>query len=266
MPVTRVAVAGGRSKAGYYAIRGMLLVFLCVAAVFNVRMISGFTNATSPDLSAFNRVDNPRFDDRAVPVEQSPPDVPVANPVVQVNQAPAVMNGPVKVDKTQVDSGLPLTKSEEPLVVPVKRTRPRVRRTEVNVPPSVQPPAPPQPAPVQVQSSVDPSSLSAFVSSGGNLPIVVITRTRTDVLRQTLSSLLSVRGVSREAVFVVQDGTDEGTAAVVTSFGLRFHQKTVAPPVSLRGSAQDIGAERIALHFKYALEYMFDVVTDVSWG
>ena len=60
--------------------------------------------------------------------------------------------------------------------------------------------------PLVASTSVDVSSLTAFINSGGHLPILLITRTRTDVLRNTLSSLLSVRGVTRECIFVMQDG------------------------------------------------------------
>jgi GNT-I family len=113
---------------------------------------------------------------------------------------------------------------------------------------------------VRARFPVDVSSLTAFVESGGHLPVLVVTRTRTDELAATLSSLLSVRGVTREAVFVVQDGTAADTKAVIDSFGIRCHQKTAQRAPSRYFNT---AATRIALHYRYALDYMFDSVTEV---
>jgi hypothetical protein len=61
-------------------------------------------------------------------------------------------------------------------------------------------------------------------------------------------------------VFVVQDGTAAGTKAVIDSFGIRCHQKTAQQTTSRYFNS---ASARIALHYRYALDHMFDVVTDV---
>jgi hypothetical protein len=150
------------------------------------------------------------------------------------------------------------------VVAPARQVRPRVRRQPEQPSPS---PIAVAPVPSPEAFPFDVSSLTSFIQAGGHLPVLVVTRTRTDELAATLSSLLSVRGVTREAVFVVQDGTAADTKAVIDSFGIRCHQKTQEPvlPRKARGQA-DTAAARIALHFRYALEYMFDTVTAVRDG
>ena len=259
MPGSRVPGAARVPKLGYYAVRVLLLAFLCVAVVFNVRALSGIPpEVSSAPLSASTT--------KAFAADPGPV-APVGNaaPRSQADKQGAAGPEPLQALAQDVNRQLqsvPSVDVPRPVVItPVKRTRVRVRRAAedalaVSAPVTL-------PAAPQTSEPVAPSTMQAFISSGGNLPILVVTRTRTDVLRQTLSSLLSVRGVSREAIFVVQDGTDPDTAAVVHSFGLRLHQKLPGNEANLRGSPQDIGAERIATHFKYALEYMFDTVTDV---
>ena len=84
------------------------------------------------------------------------------------------------------------------------------------------------------------------------------------MLARTLTSLLAVRGVTREAILVLQHGTNGTVAAVAHAFGLRVVQNTAAPQSSGRSwSAADKGAERIAQQYKFALSHMFNVATDV---
>ena len=151
----------------------------------------------------------------------------------------------------------------------------QVNRQPPLLPPIVVPMAVPQespltpapalvPAPVNVvpvsasdrHGDVDVSSLTAFVASGGRLPVVVLTSDRASMLEKTLTSLLSVRGLAREAVVVYQHGTNVEVAAVVARFGLRSRQN--GNDVTVQG-----GGERIAAHYKYSLTQMFDAETTV---
>eukprot|EP00966_Prymnesium_polylepis_P119070 2752033-Prymnesium_polylepis.1 len=86
-------------------------------------------------------------------------------------------------------------------------------------------------------------------------PVLLLTKSRPDYLNRTLTSLLAVRGVERERVFVVQDGADRAVARLVRRAGLRLAQHQSASAVSeSRGS-------RIAAAYKYALSLAFDVLT-----
>lgn len=256
----RPAASGRPLRGSRFVIRTMLIAFLVVAALFNIRVLTAFQSGAAVDLSALGRDASAALEAPSASALPAPVPQEVAPPVSEV--LPEVRAPDVEArDPNAVTKWFQQTGEQVPaLVPPVKRVRPRVRRVEIE--PSVSPS--PAAAPVVAAGpSLDTSSLSAFVAAGGNIPILVVTRSRTDVLRQTLSSLLSVRGVSREAVFVVQDGNDAACQEVIASFGLRYHQKEDSGP-ALRGNAQDVGAQRIAIHFKYALEYMFDTVTDVG--
>ena len=116
----------------------------------------------------------------------------------------------------------------------------------------------------QYQQPVDVSSVTAFVESGGRLPIVILAGDRYGMLNRTLTSLLAVRGVQREAIMVEQHGNNASVTEVLHRFGVRYHQNVGAVDFSYKArSTADKGAERIAQQYKYALTHMFDVVTDV---
>ena len=83
-------------------------------------------------------------------------------------------------------------------------------------------------------------------------PIVLITHDRHVLLYRTLLSLLSLRGINETAVVVSCDGTSPQIKAVVERFkGVNLVQNT------------DLGnhipnRNRITLHYKFTLSYMFD--------
>ena len=110
---------------------------------------------------------------------------------------------------------------------------------------------------------VDVTSVSTFLRSGGRLPVAVIAHDRPDLLNQTLTSLLSARGVRREAVVVLQHGSHAGVAAVGTAFGVTVHRSFPRPDLWSTSPADILGAN-IAHHYKLALTYMFDEATTVS--
>ena len=99
-------------------------------------------------------------------------------------------------------------------------------------------------------AQIDSSSMSAYISTGGRFPIVMVTKDRPALLRATLASLLTeVRCVDAASILVVQDGSNEEVSTVATSARVILHKKLEEGP-----SEQD-GAARIAKHYKYALEY-----------
>jgi len=75
-----------------------------------------------------------------------------------------------------------------------------------------------------LQGDVPEGSIRDFVRSGGRFPIAVLTCNRPDMLRNTLRSLLQVRGVDKSMLFVVQDGNFAPVKDVVQQFGLKLKQ------------------------------------------
>ena len=258
MPRSRQHPPPSRRRILYYLIQGVLLLLLGIAVAVNLHVLAspGDDNELTT-LSASNS-------DSARPHSPVIGTAPGVLPRKDMNRTvgnadnPAVATGgtqPATVDALNDPRHAPLA------FTPVKRIRRRARTTVTDSSPirSVDAPV----LPTAASQSVPVSSMTAFIAAGGRLPILLVTSNRTDVLKRTLSSLLSVRDVHREAVYVIQDGTAPETADIVRSFGLRLHQKQPVEPSVLRGSKQDIGAQKIASHYKYALEFMFDSVTDV---
>lgn len=249
-------------------LRAACLAFVVVVVVVNVRGVAMLREGgavarapPSPGQVARGR------EAVASPAASAAPHNPV-EPSASEAVAPSVAASQVATPPARADNSSAVTPSGSPSVSP----RPAVRRRQIRrkdgvdlPPPLFLGPAKGWDVPTGSRVSVDTSSLTAFIASGGTLPILMVTRDRTDVLNATLSSLLSVRGVAREALFVVQDGRHLGTEAVLTAYGVRFLQKVEPAKVTQKfGSPQDIGAERIAQHFKFALEHMFDLVTNVG--
>jgi hypothetical protein len=116
-------------------------------------------------------------------------------------------------------------------------------------------------------AGIDTTSVTGFVRSGGRLPILMLVGNRTDMVQRTLTSLLAVRGVRREAVFVMQDAqvaspSVEAVRRLLIDFGVRFSQN-VDRFVSHARGRDEIGSERIAAHYKRSLSVMFNDVTTV---
>ena len=94
--------------------------------------------------------------------------------------------------------------------------------------------------------------ISSYIDRGRKIPVVMMTCNRANLLRTTLASLFSVKGISRENVLVLQDGTNQEVEAVVRDHNLQLVQHS---PSQLRNAD---GATRIAKHYKYALTTAFD--------
>lgn len=100
-----------------------------------------------------------------------------------------------------------------------------------------------------------PGPIEAFLDNGGRLPVAVLAANRPDMLKDTLTSLLAVRGIRHADVLVVQDGSDVAVTQVARDFNFEPKQNVHA---KLRGAALD-GAKRIAQHYKFALSHAFTV-------
>lgn len=88
-----------------------------------------------------------------------------------------------------------------------------------------------------------------------DVPIVLLTCNRPALLRQTIDSLLAVRGVRKENVVVSQDGAMQEIADIANAAGLKLIQNQSG--LRLRGGAATDGAARIAQHYRYSLTSAF---------
>lgn len=105
-------------------------------------------------------------------------------------------------------------------------------------------------------SGAGKGAIATFLQGGGTIPVVLLTCNRPDQLKETLSSLLSVRGVSKDSIIVAQDGAMKEVAEVVNQHGLQLLQNSAG--LNLRGGAGGDGARRIAMHYKYSLSAAFN--------
>lgn len=105
-----------------------------------------------------------------------------------------------------------------------------------------------------------------------DIPIVLLTCNRPELLKSTLSSLLAVRGVRKRNILISQDGALRDIKSIAVDQGLAVIQNTevwflqlylvvyitfFAQGIRLRGGQID-GAERIAEHYKFSLSSMFE--------
>ena len=95
-------------------------------------------------------------------------------------------------------------------------------------------------------------SMTDYIATGGRFPIVIVTKDRASMLRETLTALIggSVRCVTKADVFVVQDGSDAGVTAVLDEMGIHYEQgkgsqRPGGPPLD--------GAASIAGHYRFTL-------------
>lgn len=114
----------------------------------------------------------------------------------------------------------------------------------------------------QITSASNQKPIETFISSGGQLPIVLLTSTRAKLLQLTLASLFSVRGVHKINVLVIQDGLNAEVANVVRGAGINLVQSTQNIELQRQRRQQMEGAEMIARHYKFALSTAFDRFPD----
>ena len=96
--------------------------------------------------------------------------------------------------------------------------------------------------------------IATFLRQGGEIPIVLITCNRVELLEQTIQNLLKVHHITKD-IIVVQDGTLKSIADTAKSHGLEIVQNK-EDNRRLRGSD---GASRIATHYKFALTTVFNL-------
>ena len=106
--------------------------------------------------------------------------------------------------------------------------------------------------------------LSTFIRQGGTFPVVLLAKDRPALLSQTLKSLLQVRGVRREAIFVSLHGHNRQVMNVIGSFKVRSFQNDNPGP--LHGPPWQVGARRIAEHYKFSLNRIFDEIDGAAGG
>jgi hypothetical protein len=123
-----------------------------------------------------------------------------------------------------------------------------------------------KPEPTKPPASVvkDISSLGPiekYITEGRKIPILLVTCNRPDLLKTTLNSLLSVRGVSSSDIVVIQDGNMAEVAEIVKRHNLKLIQNTAG--LRLRGGAAGMdGGSRIATHYKFSLTNAFAEFND----
>lgn len=94
------------------------------------------------------------------------------------------------------------------------------------------------------------SSMTDYIGAGGRFPIVILTYNRAAMLERTISSLLSdVRCVTKDDLFISQDGADPDVTAVIEKAGIKSIQ---SPAGNGLGRSQD-GARLIAAHYHFSL-------------
>jgi hypothetical protein len=102
--------------------------------------------------------------------------------------------------------------------------------------------------------------IGAYIAAGFRIPILMVTCNRPELLKTTLNSLLATKGVKSSDVIVIQDGSLQSVADIVTDRGLKLIQNTEG--LRLRGGIGSDGGSRIAMHYKFSLSRVFAEVPD----
>lgn len=110
---------------------------------------------------------------------------------------------------------------------------------------------------LSLASKMDMSPFSSkLLDSYKNTPILLLTCNRPALLRETIASLLKVRGVQKDTILIIQDGNMAEIAQIAKENNLGLVQNVAG--LRLRGGAVSDGATRIAEHYKFALTTGFD--------
>lgn len=92
-------------------------------------------------------------------------------------------------------------------------------------------------------------------------PVVLLAHARARRLNVTLHSLLAVRGIDAQKIFVLQDGDDAMVSQVVHSSGVKLSKLPAHGPRTAN-PADDKSGGTIARAYKTALTHAFDKLTD----
>lgn len=89
-----------------------------------------------------------------------------------------------------------------------------------------------------------------------DIPVLLLTCNRHQLLDQTLNSLSSVDKLTKDKILIVQDGSMIQIADVARTHNIKLIQNTAG--LHLRGGAGTDGASRIAQHYRFALTTAFN--------
>ena len=97
--------------------------------------------------------------------------------------------------------------------------------------------------------------LDVFINvKNGQIPILLLANNRPEQLQKTFESLLKVRGVSTNQIFMAQDGKDQRVKHIADKFNISSQQHMQG---QVFGPPWQVGATRIARHYKWALGNFF---------
>jgi alpha-1,3-mannosyl-glycoprotein beta-1,2-N-acetylglucosaminyltransferase len=99
------------------------------------------------------------------------------------------------------------------------------------------------------------SPISSYISESNPIPILLMTCNRPELLQLTINSISSVRGISKSSILVSQDGSNADVKRIISNNNLVSVQNLEG--INLRGAPLD-GAQRIARHYKYSIDKLFD--------
>lgn len=101
--------------------------------------------------------------------------------------------------------------------------------------------------------------LELYLKEHTHFPVILICYNRHELVRQTLKSLLEVRGIHRDHVLVIQDGHVDAVTKVVEEAGVSSVQR---PDELVDDQQKRDAASRISQHYKYAMTYALDYFSD----
>lgn len=102
----------------------------------------------------------------------------------------------------------------------------------------------------------NPNVATKVNTQNDDIPIVLLTCNRPELLRKTIDSLLKVRGIKKSNIIISQDGALAKIAEIAKQSSLTLIQNLNG--LRLRGGASTDGASRIAKHYKYSLTSVFN--------
>ena len=103
----------------------------------------------------------------------------------------------------------------------------------------------------QTYSHSLPGPIESFIKGGGRIPIALLTYNRFESLKNTIKSILNVKGVLSSDIIICQDGNLKEVAEIANQNRIQLVQNLEG--LHLRGAQHADGASRIARHYKYSL-------------
>jgi hypothetical protein len=151
------------------------------------------------------------------------------------------------------DKTISFRESDTPIVV----GKPTIE-VPVTLPPAVvsvtNPPVTTKPPVIMHETAGGP--ISQFLAKGGQIPIILLTCNRLELLEQTIQSLLKVSDVSKD-IIIIQDGEVPGVVVIAQKYNLQLVQNKA------KSNLRNVdGAARIAMHYKFSLSTAFDMRPD----